>query len=125
MIPSGPSRPSLTLESNVARVSTIPVDATLRPRATHAAPESTAPRFALGWAALVYALSTLSLAYPILAGRFLASPTSDQYLAGYAFREFGASMLRASGHFPLWNPYLVGGVPCPGCHATCSTEYWR
>ncbi|HEY9515665.1 MAG TPA: hypothetical protein VIQ74_08310, partial [Gemmatimonadaceae bacterium] len=95
----------------MARVSRIPVDATLRPRATHAVPESTAPRFALGWATLVYALSTLSLAYPILAGRFLASPTSDQYLAGYAFREFGASMLRASGHFPLWNPYLMGGVP--------------
>ena len=95
----------------MARVSTIPVDATLRPRATHAVPESTAPRFALGWATLIYALSTLSLAYPILVGRFLASPTSDQYLAGYAFREFGASMLRASGHFPLWNPYLMGGVP--------------
>ena len=70
-----------------------------------------APRFALGWASLVYALSTLSLAYPILAGRFLASPNSDQYLAGYAFREFGASMLKSAGHIPLWNPYLMGGVP--------------
>lgn len=59
----------------------------------------------------MYALSTLSLAYPILAGRFLASPNSDQYMAGYAFREFGASMLRETGRFPLWNPYLTGGVP--------------
>ena len=70
-----------------------------------------APRFASGWAALTYALATLSLAYPALGGRFLVSPHSDQYIAGYAFREFGASMLRTAGHFPLWNPYLFGGMP--------------
>src|SRR2546423_5659232 len=70
-----------------------------------------APRFAFGWASLVYALGTLSLAYPALAGRFLVSPHSDQYIAGYAFREFGASTLRATGHFPLWNPCLFGGMP--------------
>ena len=72
---------------------------------------SAAPRFALGWAALTYVLATLSLAYPILAGRFLASSNSDQYLAGYAFREFGATALKTVGHIPLWNPYLMGGVP--------------
>src|SRR6266480_2094236 len=80
----------------------------------HPAPESAAlpaPRFALGRAALVYALGTLSLGYPALAGRFLVSPHSDQYIAGYAFREFGATTLRATGHFPLWNPYLFGGMP--------------
>src|SRR6266513_795548 len=80
----------------------------------HPAPESAAlpaPRFALGWAALVYALGTLSLGYPALAGRFLVSPHSDQYIAGYAFREFGSTTLRATGHFPLWNPYLFGGMP--------------
>src|ERR1700731_748496 len=76
---------------------------------TSAAPP--APRFALGWAALVYALSTLTLGYPALTGRFLVNPHSDQYIAGYAFREFGASTLRATGHFPLWNPYLFGGMP--------------
>jgi len=70
-----------------------------------------APRFAFGWAAIVYALATLSLAYPALAGRFLVNPHSDQYIAGYAFREFAASTLRATGHFPLWNPYLFGGMP--------------
>jgi hypothetical protein len=70
-----------------------------------------APRFAFGWAALVYALGTLSLAYPALAGKFLVNPRSDQYIAGYAFREFAASTLRATGHFPLWNPYLFGGLP--------------
>jgi len=70
-----------------------------------------APRFAWGWASLVYGLGTLSLAYPALAGKFLVSPHSDQYIAGYAFREFAASTLRATGHFPLWNPYLFGGMP--------------
>ena len=70
-----------------------------------------APRFAFGWASLVYALCTLSLAYPALAGQFLVNQHSDQYKAGYAFREFAASTLRATGHFPLWNPYLFGGMP--------------
>ncbi len=69
------------------------------------------PRFAFGWAALVYALGTLSLAYPALAGRFLVNPHSDQYIAGYAFREFAASTLKTTGHFPLWDPYLFGGLP--------------
>jgi hypothetical protein len=70
-----------------------------------------APRFAFGWASLVYGLCTFSLAYPALAGRFLVSSHSDQYIAGYAFREFAASTLRAAGQFPLWNPYLYGGMP--------------
>jgi hypothetical protein len=76
---------------------------------TSAAPS--APRFAFGWASLVYALCTLSLAYPALAGKFLVNSRSDQYIAGYAFREFAASTLKATGNFPLWNPYLFGGMP--------------
>ena len=76
-----------------------------------AAPANPAPRFALAWAALVYALGTLALGYPALAGKFLVSPHSDQYIAGYAFREFAAQTLRTAGHFPLWNPYLFGGLP--------------
>ncbi len=70
-----------------------------------------APRFALGWAALVYAWATLSLGYAALWGRFLVNPHSDQYIAGYGFREFAAATLRTTGHFPLWNPYLFGGMP--------------
>ncbi len=92
---------------NRTRTATAPPPLAHRARSDAAA----APRFALGWAALTYAIATLSLAYPILAGRFLASPNSDQYLAGYAFREFAASTLKAAGHIPLWNPYLMGGVP--------------
>ncbi|HEY6088468.1 MAG TPA: hypothetical protein VD771_01640, partial [Gemmatimonadaceae bacterium] len=70
-----------------------------------------APRFAFGWASLAYAVATLSLGYPALLGKFLVNPHSDQYIAGYAFREFAASALKATGHFPLWNPYLFGGMP--------------
>ena len=76
-----------------------------------AAPVPPAPRFAMGWAALVYALATLILGYPALLGQFLVPLVSDQYLAGFAFREFGAEVLRETGGFPLWNPYLMGGVP--------------
>jgi len=62
-------------------------------------------------AALFYALCTISLGYPAIAGKFLAGPNSDQFVAGYAFREFGASVLRATGGFAQWNPYLFGGMP--------------
>jgi hypothetical protein len=71
----------------------------------------TEPRFALGWAALVYAIALLTLAWPALGGGFLVSETSDQYIAGYAFREFAASALRAGEGIPEWNPYLFGGMP--------------
>ena len=70
-----------------------------------------APRVALAWAALVYAVCTLSLAHPALRGLFLISPISDQYLGGYPVRDFAATMLKETGHFPLGNPYLLGGMP--------------
>ncbi|MBA3580763.1 MAG: hypothetical protein H0W42_12360, partial [Gemmatimonadaceae bacterium] len=69
------------------------------------------PRLGILWASLVYAAATLALGYQALAGKFLAGPHSDEYIAGYAFREFGAATLRESGSFPLWNPYLFGGMP--------------
>jgi len=86
-----------------------PLRQSTSPAGTIAAPP--APRFAFGWAALVYSLATLSLGYPALLGKFLVNADSDQYIAGYAFREFAASTLRATGHFPLWNPYLFAGMP--------------
>src|SRR5262245_24244060 len=70
-----------------------------------------APRYALAWAALVYFVCTMALAWPALAGKFLVNVYSDQYKAGYAFRQFGAETLRQTGHFPLWNPYMYGGLP--------------
>jgi len=70
-----------------------------------------APRFALAWAALTYVIGALALGFPALAGRFLVSTHSDQYLAGYAYRAFAAQTLRAGAGFPQWDPYLFGGVP--------------
>jgi hypothetical protein len=56
-------------------------------------------------------LATLTLAWPALLGQFLVTIRSDQYMAGYAFREFAASWIRAGRGVPLWNPYLFGGMP--------------
>jgi Bacterial membrane protein YfhO len=69
------------------------------------------PRFALGWASLTFAVCTLALGFPALLGGFLVNPRSDQFYAGYAFREFAASSLKAGHGIPLWNPYLMGGTP--------------
>jgi hypothetical protein len=65
----------------------------------------------MGWAALVYGIATLMLAYPALSGQFLVNPHSDQYMAGYAFRDFAAQALRAGQSIPQWNPYMFGGLP--------------
>lgn len=75
-----------------------------------AAPES-APQRPLAWAALISAFATLLLAWPALGGAFLVNPNSDQYIAGYPFREFAARSLREGHGFPLWNPYQFGGMP--------------
>ncbi len=51
------------------------------------------------------------LAFPMLRGRWLAAPMSDQYESGYAVREWQAEQWRASGQLPLWNPMILGGLP--------------
>ena len=63
------------------------------------------------WALLTYVIATLTLAFPAFAGRFLVTTHSDQYIAGYAFRQFAAESLRSGDGFPLWNPFLQGGMP--------------
>ena len=73
--------------------------------------EAAAPRFASLWAAATYGVCALLLAYPALSGQFLVNQNSDQYKAGYAFREFAATFLKQTGGFPQWNPYLLGGMP--------------
>jgi hypothetical protein len=70
-----------------------------------------APPFATAWASLVYAIATMTLAWPALTGQFLVTIRSDQYIAGFAFREFAASWIRDGRGVPLWNPYLFGGMP--------------
>ena len=69
------------------------------------------PQHATWWAALVYAVGTMLLAFPALAGQFLINARSDQYIAGYAFREFAAQSLKSGHGFPQWNPFLQGGLP--------------
>jgi hypothetical protein len=69
------------------------------------------PRHAAAVASLVYAIATLLLAWPALLGRFLVTAHSDQYIAGFAFREFAAASLKAGEGIPLWNPFLHGGMP--------------
>lgn len=73
--------------------------------------QTESPRYATAWAALVYALSVMTLAWPALTGQFLVGPHSDQYIAGYPFRAFAAATLRETGAFPQWNPYQFGGMP--------------
>lgn len=62
-------------------------------------------------AALVLVLAALTLCWPMLGGQFLVSGQSDQYVAGYAFRSFGAEYFRMHHRIPEWNPYLFGGLP--------------
>lgn len=59
----------------------------------------------------VIVAAAMTLAYPALGGGFLVNPYSDQYIAGYSFREFAAASLRAGTGIPQWNPYLMGGMP--------------
>jgi hypothetical protein len=74
-------------------------------------PDPTRPTL---WASAVYAVATMLLAYPALGGRILFNVHSDQYLLGYAFRDFAAQSLRAGNGFPQWNPYVQGGLPYVG-----------
>ena len=62
-------------------------------------------------AAVVYVLCTLALGYQALGGGFLVSPNSDQFSTGVPYREFGAEVLRATGGFAQWNPFILGGIP--------------
>ena len=73
-----------------------------------------APRLATVWAAITYGIGALLLAYPALTGRILLNPISDQFKAGYSFREFAAQSLRDGHGFPQWNPYIEGGMPYIG-----------
>ena len=65
------------------------------------------------WAVAVYAAVACVFGYPVFHGAFLLSGHSDQYLGGYAVREFGTAVMR-TGHLPTWNPYLFGGMPFVG-----------
>ena len=84
---------------------------TTKPARVVGSAEIPSPRFALAWAALAYALCTIALGYPALAGGFLVNPNSDMFNTGYAYRVFGTEELRATGDFAQWNAYILGGIP--------------
>jgi hypothetical protein len=67
------------------------------------------PRWPAAIAGLVFALTTLTLMWPLLGGMIVLG--DDQFIAGYSFRSFGAEFFRATGSVPQWNPYLFGGLP--------------
>src|SRR5262245_28706377 len=70
-----------------------------------------APRFALLWVIAVCVAAMLTLGYPALAGKFLVTPPSDQYIGGFPVRDFAAQSLKHGLGIPLWNPYIFGGMP--------------
>ncbi len=78
------------------------------PEATAALYEPARPTLV---AAGIFAFWVALLALPMLSGKWLAGPWSDQYSTGYAFRAWGAEWWRRTGHVPLWNPELFGGLP--------------
>lgn len=61
-------------------------------------------------ATLVYTLLIAIIFWPVWEGKLLMSPFSDQ-VAGYSFRAFAAEHFKNVGGFPLWNPYIFGGMP--------------
>ena len=76
---------------------------------THVVPA--APRFEYAWAALVFLACVLALAPAALTGQFLVNPNSDQFGTGYAYRHFATEVLRTTGDFAQWNPFILGGIP--------------
>ncbi len=65
-------------------------------------------------AAAFFTVWVAILSLPMLAGKWLAGPWSDLYSAGYAYRTWGAEQLRLTGHLPLWEPEMFGGLPFVG-----------
>ena len=61
-------------------------------------------------AALVYAVLIAVIFWPFWQGNLLMSAVSDQ-VDGYSFRAFAAEHYKTVGGFPLWNPYIFGGMP--------------
>lgn len=57
----------------------------------------------IGWVAI--------LSLPMLGGKFLSGPYSDQLATGYAYRAWAAEQVLATGHVPQWNPEIFGGLP--------------
>lgn len=72
------------------------------------------PRWPTAAALGVLSIWVVILCLPMLSGQWLAGPWSDQYSTGFAFRTWGAAEWHRTGHVPLWNPTLLGGLPFLG-----------
>src|SRR5437899_5038272 len=83
---------------------------------TQPAPEADQRTFEPRWGALValgvFVLAALTLYWPVFTGKVIVG--SDYYIAGWAFRHFGAEYWRQHHAIPLWNPYIFGGLPYVG-----------
>ena len=75
------------------------------------ASERIEPRYPTLAATGFFSLWIAVLSLPMWSGRFLATPFSDQYKAGYGFRAWAAEQWKTTGHVPLWNPEIFGGMP--------------
>ena len=70
------------------------------------------PRHPRLTAALICTAAAATLLWPLLGGRILfGGLRSDMFVAGYAFRLFGAETFKHTGSIPQWNPYIFGGLP--------------
>lgn len=72
------------------------------------------PRQPLTGALIALSVPIALLSIPMLGGKFLAGPWSDQYASGFGLRAWGAEQWRILGHIPLWNPEIDGGLPFVG-----------
>ncbi|HVO35247.1 MAG TPA: hypothetical protein VMT21_06770 [Gemmatimonadales bacterium] len=72
------------------------------------------PRHPTLLALAILCAGVVLLCFPMLAGRFLGGPSSDQTWTGIPFRAFWAFEFHRTGHIPLWNPYMFGGLPFVG-----------
>ncbi|HYU88800.1 MAG TPA: YfhO family protein, partial [Gemmatimonadales bacterium] len=78
---------------------------------TPVAPQPYEPRRPTLIATAAFTLWPLLLSLPMFAGMWLASPWSDQYTAGLPFHAWSAEWFKRSGHLPLWNSEIFGGMP--------------
>jgi len=62
-------------------------------------------------ATVAFTLWPVLLSLPMFAGMWLASQWSDQYTAGLPFHAWSAEWVKRTGHLPLWNPEIFGGMP--------------
>ncbi len=74
------------------------------------APKNKDFKISWGWVLLGMSILVFLLFINTLARGHLIEG-SDQLIAGYMFKSFAQESLRSFGEFPLWNPYIFGGLP--------------